>query len=596
MPDNTPGELSMESLSKAAILSIVLIVALAALLAVFAIFLHSDSFSELKHYHVLHEFLLASLIITALGAGTANLVLYRKILRFKAENFENEKRRQYALEECGDGIWDWNLKNGELFYSPQSKKILGFNEHEMSNNLKEWAERLHPDDAEKAMEEIGRISQGDIQTCSFEHRIRCKNGDYRWLLTRGKAIRRTAEGKPLQIIGTITDITERKLKNEHLVTSLKLESVSAFAGGIGNEFNNILTAVIGYTSLARILRNVPEKALKALENAEDAAYRAEKLTRQILFFAKDGAQLKQTVSAANLLHESSSQALRDSKVTCDAGIPESLYIKVDKEQMELAFGNIILNSAQAMRGEGKIELRGETYTLAENNRYELPSGDYLKLSFSDQGEGISPENIEKVFDPYFTTKTGCTGLGLTSAYAIIREHGGTIDVLSVTGSGTSFTVYLPLSNENVDVPKMAADGQAYEAKDRGHILVMDDEEIIRNLSSELLELIGYQVFTCRNGTEAIEMYKTAQELNKPFSAAILDLSIPGGMGGKDAARKILSFDPKARLIVSSGYCNDPVMAEYEKYGFIAAVSKPYTAEKIIKTLENLDSDERAGTF
>lgn len=585
----------MKPLAKTAILIIASILLIATMPAALAKFLMPNNYSELEKVQFIQDIQLASLIFALLGAGTAIIILSRKIISIETENFENEKRWRFALEGCGDGIWDWNLETGELFYSSRYKEMLGFNEHEMGNTLKEWAERLHPDDSENAMGEIGKISRGEAQNCSFEHRTRCKNDDYRWLLTRGKAIRRTAEGKPLRITGTITDITERKLRDEHFIKSLKLESVSAFAGGIGNEFNNILTAVIGYTSLARMLRDTPEKVLAALEKAEEAAYRAAKLTRQILFFAKDGTQLKQTVSAASLLHESISQALRDSKITCDASIPEFLNIKVDKEQMELAFGNIILNSSQAMIAEGKIRLKGEAYTLADNNRYKLPSGEYLKLSISDQGIGIPPENIEKVFDPYFTTKSGCTGLGLTSAYAIIREHGGTIDVHSATGSGTTFSVYLPLTKEKINLPEMTVYKQTYQQNDRGYILVMDDEEIIRNLSSELLGHMGYQVFTCCNGDEAIEMYRTAKELNKPFSIVIMDLSIPGGMGGKEAARSILSFDPTARLIVSSGYCNDQVMAEYEKYGFIAAVSKPYTAEKIIKTLKRLDSGNHADT-
>jgi len=568
------------------------ILLMAILLAVFVKFSNFGSSSEPDQYLALQP---AITLLLVIGAGAVIIILYRKIIHIRSENLENEKRWQFALEGCGDGVWDWNVETGELFYSSRYKEILGFSENEMDNNLKEWAERLHPDDSETAMREIGKIHKGETQGCSFEHRMRCKSGDYRWMLTRGKIIRQTGEGTPTRITGTLTDITERKLMSEHFLKAQRLQSVSAFASGIANEYNNILTAVIGYTSLGRILRNSPEKARKALESAEEAAYRAAELTRQILFFAKDGVQFKMVVNVANLLHESASLALRNSNITFSCRACESLYVDVDREQMELALSNIILNSAQAMREEGEVTLKGEACTLRDTNWYKLPSGNYLKLTLTDQGPGIPPENIEKIFDPYFSTKSGCMGLGLTTAHAIVSEHGGTIDVHSAISSGTTFTVYLPLSEKKCDLPEKADMESSFETNHKGNILVMDDEELIRNLSSELLRLLGYQVSTCCDGDEAIETYRTAMELNRPFSAAIMDLSIPGGMGGKDAAQGILALDAKARLIVSSGYCDDPVMADFEKYGFIAAVSKPYTVDKIIKTLESIDNLEGTDT-
>ncbi len=534
------------------------------------------------------------LILAALVAGALIIWLFNKVTRASNKNRENYKRWQFALEGNGDGVWDWDLQAGEFFFSERYKEILGFADHELGNNLKEWSSRLHPDDYQSATESFDKMFRGESQTCSFEHRIRCKNGDYRWLLNRGKVIRQTTEGKPLRIIGTITDMTEHKLIEEQACKTQQLESMAVLAGGIAHDFNNILTAVTGYTSLARIFLDAPNKACKALEEAERASHRAAELTRQLLTFSKGGTPLKQSVSAPNIIHESVSLALRGTKVTAACTIPEPMYVEADEEQLGQAFSNIILNAAQSMPDGGNVEIQAKNSTLGENNFHELPAGDYLTISFSDQGCGIPPENLGKIFDPFFSTKTGCTGLGLSTAYSIIKKHGGSIEVQSAMGSGTTVVVHLPSSKKECEKYPIKDKRALNETQPRGHILVMDDEEMIRDLSSELLELLGYQVFTCTNGEDAIELYKAAREADTPFDAVIMDLTIPGGMGGKEAAQSILAFDPNAQLIVSSGYSNDPVMSEHEKFGFIAAVSKPFTVDKIVRTLDFVDSRERAG--
>jgi PAS domain S-box-containing protein len=548
---------------------------------------YQEGIASIRHFTL--WFFLAALI-----AGGMIIWLFHKIAITRNENLENEKICQFALEGSGDGAWDWNVPGGKVFFSDRFKEILGFAGDELENRWNEWSEFIHHDDMLAATEAFDKIFHGLTSSCSFEHRIRCKNGDYRWILNRCKVIRHTAEGKPIRITGTITDTTEHRLMEEQVFRSQKLESVGILAGGIAHDFNNILTAVIGYTSLARIFIEKPDKALKALEEAEKASHRATKLTQQLLTFAQGGSPIKQCVSAENLLHESVSFALRGTKVKGNCSIPESLYVEADEEQMSQAFNNIILNAVQAMLDGGELTIKAENIPLEEKNVHELPAGSYIMISFSDQGCGIPPENLSKIFDPFFSTKTGCTGIGLSAAYSIVRKHGGTINVHSVMGSGTTVTLHIP-SSEKKHSQQLALDEKSIAISQcRGHILVMDDEEMIRNLSSELLGIMGYQVCTCSSGDEAIERYKTAQEMDTPFSAVIMDLTIPGGMGGKDAAQAILAIDPYAQLIVSSGYSNDPVLAEYDKYGFVAAVSKPYTVDKIIKTMSFIDSDEHSG--
>jgi len=526
--------------------------------------------------------------IASLFAGSLIIWLSHKVTVARDENLENEKVWQFALEGSGDGVWDWNLPTGKMFFSDRFQEILGHGANEFNQNLDEWLQRIHPDDVQAARETLEKIRNGEISCCSFEHRVRNKTGDYRWIFNRGKVIRRTANGKPARITGTITDTTEQRLMEEQIFKAQKLESVGVLAGGIAHDFNNILTTMIGYTSLARIFLEDPNKALKALDEAEKASCRATELTRQLLTFAKGGSPMKRCVSTAHLLQESVSLALRGTKTKGICNVSEHLYVEADEEQMIQAFRNIILNAAQAMPNGGEIVIEAKELALEGSDVHELPPGPYIMISFSDQGGGISPDILDKIFDPFFTTKGGCTGLGLSTAYSIIRKHGGSIEVDSATGAGTTVTLLIPSSGKKCEGQSPLSETAGNIPHCTGHILVMDDEEMIRNLTAELLSLLGYQVYTCSKGEEAIDMYKTALETGNPLCAVIMDLTIPGGMGGKDAAQAILAIDPGARLIVSSGYSNDPVLAEYSKYGFIAAVSKPYTVDMLLKTLGSID--------
>lgn len=526
--------------------------------------------------------------IAALFAGGLIIWLFHKVLLARVENLENEKIWQFALEGSGDGAWDWDVLTGKVFFSGRFQEILEHDAYELKQDLAEWLQLIHPEDAQAATETFEKIGNGKVASCSFEHRVRKKTGDYRWILNRGKVIRRTASGKPARITGTISDTTEHRRMKEQLFKAQKLECVGVLAGGIAHDFNNILTAMIGYTSLARIYLQVPNKALKALEEAEKASHRATDLTRQLLTFAKGGNPMKQCVSTAHLLHESVSLALRGTKTKEICNVSEDLYVDADEEQMGQAFSNIILNAAQAMPNGGEVVIEAKEIVLDDKNTHELPPGAYIMISFSDHGGGIPSEILDKIFDPFFTTKGGCTGLGLSTAYSIVRKHGGSIVAHSETDAGTTVTLLLPSSGKECGKQEVSENKACNIPHCTEQILIMDDEEMIRSLSSELLSLLGYQVYTCKNGEEAIDIYKTAQELGRPFNAVIMDLTIPGGMGGKEAAQNILAIDPEARLIVSSGYSNDPVLAEYSKYGFIAAVSKPYTVDKLIKTLGIID--------
>jgi two-component system, cell cycle sensor histidine kinase and response regulator CckA len=393
--------------------------------------------------------------------------------------------------------------------------------------------------------------------------------------------------KVSHIVVICEDITEHSLMQAELLKSQKLESLGVLAGGIAHDFNNILTGILGNISYARKLLDESQKPSKILQAAENASYRASDLASQLLTFAKGSQPIIKFLSVKNLIEASASFVLRGSNVSSTTDIPDSIHaIKADEGQINQVLSNILINATQAMPEGGTILIRAENITIDSVNMM-LPSGEYIKLSISDTGTGISEEDQKKIFDPYFTTKKGGNGLGLAMAYSIIKKHGGHISVHSVIGKGSTFEILLPASHEKVTYVERGTVSMELGTEHDKTVLVMDDEEIIRDLASMILTDLGYRVKVCANGEEALELYKSGLKLGSPFSAVIMDLTIPGGMGGKEAAQHIIKIDPDAKLIVSSGYSTDPIMAEYTDFGFKATLLKPYSIEEIMKTLDSV---------
>jgi CheY-like chemotaxis protein/anti-sigma regulatory factor (Ser/Thr protein kinase) len=248
------------------------------------------------------------------------------------------------------------------------------------------------------------------------------------------------------------------------------------------------------------------------------------------------------------------------------------------------FLNLITNSKQSLPEGGVIRIQAENIILEENNTISLTTGKYVKISIKDSGVGISEENISKIFDPYFTTRQGGKGIGLAVVYSIVKKHNGHISVVSTLGVGTTVVLYFPASEDKILIKKKE---NKKSFKGKGRLLIMDDEEAVRNVLGELLKNLGYEIGFAADGMEAIKMYTSALQSGQPFAAVIMDLTIPGGMGGKTAIKKLKKIDPKIKAIVASGYSNDPIMAEFNTYGFKAAISKPYTIMDIGKILREI---------
>ncbi len=389
---------------------------------------------------------------------------------------------------------------------------------------------------------------------------------------------RNENNEIIAALGVTRDITERKKLEEDLIRAQKLESIGLLAGGIAHDFNNLLTAILGNISLTKMYLNNTEKASARLAEAEHASLRAKDLTRQLLTFAKGGAPVKKTASIGPLVQESARFALRGSNVKCEVTAPRDLWpVEIDEGQMSQVINNLVINADQAMPAGGTIKIDCSNVEIGEESVVPLKAGKYVKISIEDTGIGISQEHLSKIFDPYFTTKQRGSGLGLATTYSIIKRHDGQITVESRLDVGTTFHIYLPASEMGHILKK--ADDESL-VKGTGKILVMDDEDAVRSVAAEMLRGLGYEVEVARDGAEAIAAYTRAKDSGHAFHAVIMDLTVPGGMGGEEAVKKLLEIDSHIKAIVSSGYSNDLVIADYKKYGFGGVIAKPYTVANL----------------
>ena len=376
-----------------------------------------------------------------------------------------------------------------------------------------------------------------------------------------------------------------KKMEEELSKAQRLESIGLLAGGIAHDFNNLLTAILGNLALARARENAPGRTSRFLKEAERAIARATNLTQQLLTFSKGGAPVRKIVDLAALLKESCSFAVRGSNVRVAFAIGDLWPAEVDSGQVDQVVNNLIINAVQAMPGGGIINLRAENLEVRREDGVLLEPGRYVKITIEDHGDGIAPEHHPKIFDPYFTTKPEGSGLGLATAYSIVRRHAGDIRFVSEPGVGTSFDIYLPAASTKVKA-EPAAEIQPLESAS-GRILLMDDEAMIRDVAAVALREQGYDVEPAKDGAEAVALYQAALSTEEPFDAVILDLTVPGGMGGTETIKRLLKIDPTVKAIVSSGYSEDLVLARFEDYGFSGVVAKPYSFRELGATLHRV---------
>jgi PAS domain S-box-containing protein len=386
------------------------------------------------------------------------------------------------------------------------------------------------------------------------------------------------KGRVAGIISSISDITQRKKMESELLKMQKLESVGVLAGGIAHDFNNLLTSILGNIELSKMYVGTESKAYNRLVQAENASLAAQSLTRQLLTFSRGGAPVTRMASVKELVRDSTEFTLRGSNVAIVFDLPEDLWLaEIDEGQIGQVIQNLVKNADQAMPEGGVLEIGVHNVRVTKKNRLPIKSGSYLEITVQDTGRGIPEKYQARIFDPYFTTKSQGSGLGLAVCYSIIKQHHGHIEVESRPDKGTLFRFYLPASPGKAP-GKKKKDEEPYAGQ--GRILVMDDDETVQEIASEMLRHLGYEVDVTADGSEAIKSYVEARRLGKPYSAVLMDLTVRGGMGGREAARELLELDPETIVIAASGYATDPIMSDFRQYGFSGAVHKPFKLQAL----------------
>jgi len=492
---------------------------------------------------------------------------------------ESEKKYRTLVEQSHDGIYIYS-GNRFLFVNDRVCDLMKYSREELLEM--EFSNLIYPDD-KIMINDDGTIKEDFFEIPNvFQVRIIRGDGEIRYIEF---SIRKFTYNGEEAILGIARDITTlRKLEEEQKKIE-KLESLGLLAGGIAHDFNNFLTAIIGNISLARTMVEPGSDLYEILTSSEHAASKASNLPRQLLTFSMGGDPLKEHISVARLLRESTEFVLSGSNSTAEFSIAEDLrQIAGDKDQIGQVFNNIVINAYQAMPEGGHVHVSAENIQMDENNPLAIPEGLYVRITIKDDGYGIEENHLSRVFDPFFTTKQNGTGLGLSTAYSIIRRHLGHIKVKSQPGGGTEFSIYLPAELSSESAPE---DEPGTDKLQGGKILVMDDQEMVRKTAMSILRQLGYEVDGAINGTEAIEKYRSAMENSEPYDAVILDLTVPGGSGGLETIRELLKIDPKVTAIVSSGYATASVMADYSTFGFSGVMMKPYSISQVSDLMRNI---------
>jgi len=504
---------------------------------------------------------------------------------------DEKERLSVTLRSIGDGVVTTDTAGNIVLLNKVAEELTGWRQAEAAGkNLDEVFVIINEKSRQRTENPVGRVlSTGCIAELVNRTVLVSRDGIERIIADSAAPIR-DRESRIVGAVLVFRDITEKSKMEEELLKAQKLESIGILAGGIAHDFNNLLTAILGNISLAKMYLSEGDKIHQKLSEAEKASLRARDLTQQLLTFSRGGAPVKRAASIAEIIRDSAAFGLSGSKVTCSFAIPDDLWmVEVDEGQMSQVINNIILNAEQAMPAGGLIEVTCRNVQVTDDDQVPLPEGRYILVSISDQGEGIAAEDLPRIFDPYFTTKKNGKGLGLSTVYSIVKNHDGHIAVTSQPGKGTTFLMYLPVGNffEEFSTAQEPAAVPPDVQPVKGRILVMDDEENIRDVVAEMLRFIGYEVSLSRDGEEALSLYKQALNSNDPFAAVLMDLTIPGGMGGGEAMRILLEIDPDVKGIVSSGYSNDPILSDYRSFGFQGIITKPYKLTELRDVLDRL---------
>jgi PAS domain S-box-containing protein len=496
---------------------------------------------------------------------------------------ESESRYRELFENAVGGIYRSTPEGGFIAVNPALVRMLGFGSARelMDCDLNQKARPFYVQPGRRE-EFFSQMAIADFVT-NFESEVNCKDGTTIWISENVRVVR-DAQKKVLYFEGFVSDITKHRRLDEEMQRASKLEAIGILAGGIAHDFNNILTAVLGNIGLAEMELKKNGRTSEVLHEAKRAGFRARDLTQQLLTFAKGGEPVREAVNLSEILRETAGFALHGAKARAEFHLAADLWpVNADKGQLGQVVQNLVINSVQAMPEGGTVGVYAENKTVdVSSGNLPLAPGRYVNLTVTDSGTGISAENLSRIFDPYFTTKKQGSGLGLATVYSIVKKHQGLVEVESQVGKGTAFHLWLPAATHAA--PEKIAEvivGIPLQAR----VLFMDDEQPIRDMARAFMKRLNVECELASDGAEAVEKYQAALAANRPFDIVVMDLTVPGGMGGREAMERLRKIDPTVRAIVSSGYSQDPVMASYRAHGFRSVLPKPYDLGQLRHAME-----------
>lgn len=491
-----------------------------------------------------------------------------------------------TLRSIGDGVITTNCNGNIALLNKAAEQMTGWNAEEAKGkSLDTVFKVIDTATGESCTDPVSLILKSDdITSLGQEILLLSRDGTRRIISDVGAPIR-DKSGKVRGTVLVFRDISERKKLEDELFKTRKLESIAVLADGIAHNFNNILTGIMTNLFVARMNVSQDSETYELLSETERAAFKASSLTKQLLTFSKGAAPIRERTDLRSIIEDSAGYCLSETAVDYEVSIDNNLYhAEVDRGLVDQALSQIIRNAEQAMDGGGTLHIKAANVTIDQTSILPLKPGSYVVVTIADSGPGIQPELIQKIFDPYFTTKQDHTGLGLTTAYSIVRKHDGCIDIESVLGKGCTFRIYLPSAPEIVEKEKRERSGRAITGK--GKILLMDDEDYIIRSTTKLLNHLGYEIESTSTGEEALALYQAALENNAPFDMVILDLVVSKGMGGKETMDRLREMYPDVKAFISSGYVTDPILTGYSEYGFCGAILKPYNVEELSEVIRN----------
>lgn len=512
----------------------------------------------------------------------------RELRLVRQELLASEQRWQFALDGTADGVWDWDLATDQVVFTHRWKTMLGYGADEVGDTPEEWKSRIHPDDLSRVLAALEQHLGGRTMSYSSEHRVRCRDGSYRRVIERGRVVSRDSGERPLRVMGTLTDITARRTMEQQLRRyereaqargARQIEGLGALAGGLAHEFNNLLAGMLGPLSVARAGVAVDSQEGELLADVECAIRRAEERTRDLLVLAKGGTPVMVRTSLAALLQE----AARHAESPCRLSLADDvLPVDGDVAQLEQLLASLLANAAQVSPAGSAVEVTAEN---VEDDDDRAGHG-WVQVRIRDAGPGLPADDLPRVFEPFAATRSGGRGLGLAAAQAIVCAHGGSISADSAPGQGTTISFRLPAAPAMV--PRPAPSATAPPAVDAlppseksekastppARVLLIEDDDGVRSAMQRMLKRLGYAVEGVEDGRKGVAAYRQAREGGTPFDVVIADLTIPGGMGGREAVVELLAIDPSVRALVASGYSDDPVLARPADFGFSGVIQKP----------------------